>query len=506
MSEPETKVQPMAANWRDEVKQLAKLPPIEYDQVREAAIEALGCKASTLDAEVKKARGENDSEDDTKGKGRAFKIEDAEPWDEAVNGADLLDAFSDLFNRYAKLPKHADTKLALWALFTHVYDAFDCCPILRINSPEKECGKSTVKDLMFRLCARPLSVSSVTPAAMFRIIELHRPTLLIDEADASVKDNEDLRAIIDSGHTRGSAGVLRTVEVAGNHEPRMFSTWAPKLVAGIGQLHGTIESRSIGITLQRKLESEKVERLRSRTDVGGYNRKATRWAADNLEALKLVRQDLPEAIGNRAADNWEPLLTVAEIAGGEWPQRALDAALDAAKVASVSSIGTELLLDIRASFAATELDRLSTSDLINQLCVDDSSRWPDFSRGKRISPTDLARLLKPYGIRPKDVRLANQERLKGYTLADFDEAFVRYLPPSTIFAATPRQPNKDGACEDFSSRDMEKLVADEKSLETLIDTGLSRCRGKNTEIGASSINSALETSQQYVHPGTDIFN
>src|SRR5260221_610896 len=83
--------------------------------------------------------------------------------------------------------------------------------LLIINSPEKGCGKTTVLDVVGRTCSRPLFTSNITPAALFRVVEAVQPTLLIDEADSFAAENEELRGVINSGHTRSGAFVIRTV-------------------------------------------------------------------------------------------------------------------------------------------------------------------------------------------------------------------------------------------------------------------------------------------------------
>src|SRR5262249_50841412 len=150
------------------------------------------------------------------------------------------------------------------------------------------CGKTSLLILLFYLTPKSELASSITPSALFRYIETVRPTLLIDEADAFLKDNEELRGILDSGHTKVGANIVRNVDVGrGNFAQRRFSTWAPKALAVIGNLRGTLEDRSIIVPLQRKPRGIKVERLRRRDkkDYADLRRQAKRWAADNLNKL-----------------------------------------------------------------------------------------------------------------------------------------------------------------------------------------------------------------------------
>ena len=145
-----------------------------------------------------------------------------------------------------------------------------------------------------------------------------RPTLLIDEADSFVKENEEMRGILNSGHTKAAAYVIRNVEVNGEHKPQRFSTWAPKAIATIRALADTLEDRAVIITLQRKSRMAKVERLRRRDsdEFAILRRQAARWAADTFDKLTDPDPSIPDALNDRAADNWRPLLAIADLAGG----------------------------------------------------------------------------------------------------------------------------------------------------------------------------------------------
>ena len=161
---------------------------------------------------------------------------------------------------------------------------------------------------------------------MFRTIELVRPTLLIDEADTFMRDNEEIRGIINSGHLKGGQ-VIRLV--GDDHEPRVFSTWAPVALAAIGHLPDTIEDRSIIVPMVRRKKEEKTPRMTRKVEAALQyaNRFLARWAADNKERLVDADPLIPEALNDRAMDNWRPLLAIADAVGGTWPERARNAAL-----------------------------------------------------------------------------------------------------------------------------------------------------------------------------------
>lgn len=236
-----------------EFQRLSKLPIVQYERERVAVAERLGMRASVLDAAVKAARPT-----DTKGQGRSLVLPSIEPWPSPVNGAELLDEICGLISRYIVLPLESIAAVALWIVHTHCFDCFAHSPRLAIISPEKGCGKTTLLDVLYCLVARPLDTANATVSAIFRIVELAKPTLLIDEADTFLGDNDELRGILNAGHRRGGQ-VTRTV--GEDHEPRQFSTWAPAAIAMIGRLPDTLNDRSIIVSLKRRKASERVEFL-----------------------------------------------------------------------------------------------------------------------------------------------------------------------------------------------------------------------------------------------------
>jgi hypothetical protein len=136
--------------------------------------------------------------------------------------------------RSARRTEHLALKVTDVLSVSGVVRGAAASPLLALTSPEKRCGKTTTLSLLTRLVPRPLLSSNISPAALFRIVEKYCPTLLIDEADSFLRDKEELRGILNSGHTRDAAYVVRTV--GDDKEPCRFSTWAPKAVALIGRL------------------------------------------------------------------------------------------------------------------------------------------------------------------------------------------------------------------------------------------------------------------------------
>jgi putative DNA primase/helicase len=321
-------------------------------------------------------------------------------------------------------------------------EASDIAPFLAILSPEKRCGKTVLLDVVSRLVRRPLSASNITPAAIFRSVEKYGPTLLIDEADSFLQGNEELRGILNSGHRRSSAFVIRTV--GEDHDPQQFSTWCPKVIARIGDLPDTLTDRSIVLRMQRKSSDSQVPRLpRDQNDAEfvPLRRMIVRWVADNLNALKNTQPSLPKELDDRAQDNWEPLLAIAEVAGGTAPEIARQAALTLSGISTREdeSASTQLLADLREMFDAQQLASLSSKDIIEELGKKEDRPWPEWKNGKPITTRQLAKLLKRFGIKPKEQWNANQNH-RGYDLQDFQDAFSRYLPP--VDPLEPLETNK----------------------------------------------------------------
>jgi putative DNA primase/helicase len=426
---------PEAVNSTETVKALAKLNPLEYDQQREAASKALGVRTSTLDSEVKRIKGDKASSDSP--------FDDVELWPTPVSGAQLLDEITATIRRFIVCSPEAANGAALWASMTWFMDVVQIAPIAAITAPEKRCGKSQLLFVLRRLSRRPLAASSISPAALYRSIEAWEPTLLIDEADACMRDNEELRGIINSGHTRDSAYVIRTV--GDDHTPKKFSTWGAKAIAGIGAMADTIADRSIALELRRKMPGESVERLRH-AETGcfeGLASKLARFADDSKDAVRRARPELPVQLNDRAQDNWEPLLAIADVAGGRWPRVARDAALILSGETDMTLTGgAELLSDIKAVFERLGKDKIGSATLINALCADEEAPWVTFNRGRPISPRQLARRLDAYGIKSKNVRIEFAVT-KGFELAQFEDAFLRYLAAPPVPSATALQLNQN---------------------------------------------------------------
>jgi putative DNA primase/helicase len=437
---------------------LAALSPLEYERARDAEAKHLGIRASALDAMVKKTRA-TPPEPAAEEMQSADFMRDPEPWPEPVEGADLLGRIADVFRSYMVLPPGAAETAALWVVHAHAHDCAMISPVLCVNSPTPSCGKTTMLSILQVLVPRPLPAANITAAALFRAVEMWRPTVLIDEADTFLKDSDELRGVLNSGHQRFCAYVVRTVGDA--HEPKRFLTWSPKAIALIGKLPATLTSRSVSVVLARKGTGEAVMPFRhDRMDhVAALCRQAARWVADHDIKLRGADPELPAELHNRDGDNWRPLVAIADVAGGDWPETARLIAV--AGRHDEQTITIMLLEDIKRIFTEDRTDRIASQELANKLAALETRPWVEWKGGKPITPRQLAKLLEPFKIAPGTIRTGagTTGTNKGYQLKNFADCFSRYL------SDTPTQPSKsagfrpnpsDTSSEDVSDRNSDK--------------------------------------------------
>jgi putative DNA primase/helicase len=410
------------------IGELAELSKLAYQKRRKEEAKTLGIPVGTLDKLVSDRRATVADE------GSMLPHWRVEPWNGEVSGADLLDELSAVFHKYIVLPRGAGEALALLTLHSWTMNAGDVSPFLVLVSPTKRCGKTSVLILLFHLTPRSVLASNISPSALFRYIEHVRPTLLIDEADSFVADNEEMRGILNSGHTKAAAFVIRNVEINGEHKPRRFSTWAPKAIATIRKLADTLEDRAIVVRLQRKPKTADVARLRTRDcdEFAILRRKAACWAANNFELLADdPNPAIPPELNDRAADNWRPLFAIADLVGGGWSQRARNSAcILSGEGHESTSVNVELLADIRLAFGDDEAMR--TVDLVDALTANPERPWSEWRRSKPLTPKQLGGLLAPFGIQSETVSIRELKDAKGYKRERFREAWAAYLPAQSV--------------------------------------------------------------------------
>lgn len=369
-----------------------------------------------------------------------------EPWPHAVNASELLEEIRLKITGHVVLPQWAPETMALWVPHTFAFQYRDITTYVGIESPEHRCGKSTLITILSELTQRAIVASNVTAPSFFRVIAQILPTLFIDEADTFLTGNDELRGILNSSYFKKTAFVLRAVNLpsqnqssapaASNGQPApsynpgilRFSCWCPKLIARIGALPTTLADRCIVFRLHRKTSEEPCERLR-KFNPGDLKRKCLRFVLDHADQIAAAEPDIPRELNDRAADVWEPLFVIADLAGGPWPQLARDAAIGVATASTDSNPIAVLLFDVFIQFNFAKTDRLFSSELVERLNAYPGRPWKDLLRGKPIGERWLARQLNPYGIRPRNLRIDGAQA-KGYCQEDMIETVRRYVPKS----------------------------------------------------------------------------
>lgn len=455
------------------IEALARKDHTEYDRLRGDLAETLGVRVGTLDDKVEAVRAERTAV-------RGVIFPPFEPSSFPVDGNALLTSVSGRIRRHIVASEHLFTAATLWTGFAWTHDAYAHSPLLLATSKEPNSGKTTLVELLKLLVPRGLSAVDMTGPTLFRFIEKFNPTFVLDEADTLFRENEQLRVLFNSGWTRGS-GVPRINP--DTLEPEVFPTFAPKIIGMKGRkLPDTTLGRAIVLEMQRRLRGDVVEDFEHLDDaeLRMLRGQFARWAADNMESLRRSRPAVPESFYNRVACNWRPLLAVADLAGGDWPGLAREAA-EALTGKEPGTVYAETLAAIRTILGDKE--RMFSEDIVRALHAIEGGPWAEWGKsGKPISQNALARLLKP--IVPERVQIGSEQK-RGYERHQFRDAFDRYLPPEP--GESLSQPSNRQKCDEirtstsFASVRAESVVTDGKCKKPNNDglsDGLTDGKGK----------------------------
>ena len=335
-----------------------------------------------------------------------------------------LDAVETFMRRFLAISDEQACVLSLFVAHTYAFSAAESTPYIRITANTAAAGKTRVLEMLEVLVENPWLTGRTTGPAMVRRISENQPTLLLDETDALFSggnaSQQMIRGILNSGYRLGGK-----VAYAKGSSYEELDVYCPKAFAGIGDMPATLMSRSIPIVMKPRTALDKIERMRAR-DVKREalvpKMLARRFAAAHLSALSVARPDIPDALDDRAADVWEPLLAIADCAGGEWPSRARSAAVSLCatrKHADTSETAYNLLSDCRDAFSRLETDRLKTVTLLETLLS--SERWQDLN-GVPLDAMTLASSLRPFAVAPKKIRMGRQV-CQGYMRFDVARAW-----------------------------------------------------------------------------------
>jgi hypothetical protein len=362
------------------------------------------------------------------------------------DAAELLNDVEKFIRRFVVFPSEAAyVAVTLWVAHTHLMDLFDSTPRLAFLSPEPGSGKSRSLEVVNLMVPRAMYAVSATTAALYRSVadQAGRPTILFDEIDTvfgpKAKDNEELRGLLNQGHRR-SGVTYRCVGDGAAQTVAAFPSYAAVAMGGLGWLPDTILTRSVIVRMRRRAEGEEVSAFRERVhEPEGHElrKRLAEWTDQVGPTLIGVYPEMPDGVKDRPADVWEPLLIMADAAGGHWPKRSRDACLFMLATATPAavSLGIRLLTDIRDVFAKTGAEAMFTAHLLSALYEIDDAPWADLKQGRPLTNRTLAQFLGEYEIKSGNVYVG-ADQAKGYQRAWFADAWARYC-------RTPR-PKSDG--------------------------------------------------------------
>jgi hypothetical protein len=353
-------------------------------------------------------------------------------------GACVLNQVEAYVGRFVAYPsEHARVAHTLWIAHAHLMHCWESTPRIAFNSPERGSGKTRALEVTEPLVPNPVHAVNVTPAYLFRKVgggESDLPTILYDEVDtlfgSKVQDTGEVRGLLNAGHRRG-AKAGRCFMVGNKVQTEELSAYCAVALAGLGNLPDTIASRSILIEMRRRAPDEFVEPFRHRVHTPqaiALRDVLAGWCTGIAASLTDEQPEIPQGVNDRDADCWEPLLAVADVAGGDWPERARAAAVSLVAGASerLLTTGVQLLSHTRDVFGDAE--KLSTETILHRLHNLPESPWADI-HGKPLNDRGLATRLRKYGVKPKTVRIGDNT-LRGYVAADLADVWERYVLPT----------------------------------------------------------------------------
>jgi uncharacterized protein DUF3631 len=358
-------------------------------------------------------------------------------------GDEVLDDVTAFLNRFVVFPdEHCAPTIALWFAHTHAADRFYITPRLILDSAEPGSGKTRVLEVASLLVHAPESTISTTPAALFRLVSASRITILFDEVDTVFNNkggNEDLRGLLNAGYKQG-ATVTRCAGDAKAMKIERFPVFAPVALGGIaGNMPDTITTRAVTVHMRRRRADQKVEQFRQRTaerDARPIREALAAWIASVADEIGEAMPALPDGVVDRSAEIWEPLIAIADAAGGHWPETARKACAHfVLRNSQPVTHGVRLLADLRTVFRRHNTDRLATKALLADLVSLEEAPWGDLDgKGRQLDGRRLASELSRYSVGPVAFKDDTNTTVKGYVTyptkdqVGLTDAWDRYLP------------------------------------------------------------------------------
>lgn len=360
--------------------------------------------------------------------------------------ATIADRVRDFITTYVSLPdeSYADM-LALYVLHTHTFimqkddetkvvtlspSAPRTTPYIYITSQGPGSGKTRLMELMHEICRSSELFSGMTGPTMFRMIEAIRPTLFLDEVDTiySGAKNEELRGVLNGGYKHN--GKVPRVDSSSELGFRNFSTFCPKVLAGIdnGNVPNTVLDRSIVINLVKAAPgtvqpfySEDVEDL-----AADLIDEIATWYAANAPTFadRTKRPDPIDGLSDRQNDIIRPLLAIADTLPG-WHKRARVALTACFRERETPlTPQAEALSKVRNHMLAHGLTRISSAK-VEELVGQNTKQIGAWFAAFDITPSTL----RGFSKHPESHVTGQADKAKGYLLTgSMEEAWNRFLP------------------------------------------------------------------------------
>jgi Protein of unknown function (DUF3631) len=371
----------------------------------------------------------------------------------------ILDDVYNYIGRFIWFPNdHYRVAATAWVAHTHLIDAFGSegfhTPRLAVLSPVKRSGKTRVLDIIELLVQSPESMIGPTPSAVYTLTGCSEvtPTLLIDEIGRMIdrKDFGDFATIVEAGFKPGKTIPRTTFNSEGKRNIERFKVYAPMLMAGIdnGRMPDTFIDRSITISMKRNIGKRLSFRPRMHAAEGAaLKERLSKWAIEMKDKVKDIEPIMPAELNDREQDKWEALYILCELvtdvtdvtAVSGWLEKIRQASLEIAtedKDREDTGVGELIIKDITNIMNNDEFcvtDRMRTSEVVNSLLQIDTSPWSGFNHGRPLDGSGLARLLKPFKIRPQTIRFGKEDKDtdKGYYRSQFKDALEHMETPVT---------------------------------------------------------------------------
>ncbi|HEV2962886.1 MAG TPA: DUF3631 domain-containing protein [Candidatus Angelobacter sp.] len=367
----------------------------------------------------------------------------------------LINQLTDFYRQYLSCSSEQLDLLALWTLHSYSFTEAPFSPSLNIHSREKHSGKTVCLQLLSLLCEHSWMHTAAAPALLLRQLTNDEPndfrgTLLLDDCHATFgasRMNVKLQGLLTARFQHDARYTIEFKDQDGQRDFNEIPVYFPMAFAGQGRMHPCLAERSIPIALEPKPLGAPCQPFRffaAQQLARPLAERLRQWGATTVELFANIvpykEDQFPAQLSWRQRDCAEPLLHIADLIGGQWPQRARQALVHVFALAAFEDFysSKQILSDIRDVFAAkANLDWISTADLLVHLHTLDDRRWDEWNKGKPMVPKNLAGLLEPFGIHPKNNRtgLDNDKVIKGYYLEDLQPSWHRHLPPRSDVAA-----------------------------------------------------------------------